>query len=717
MKYRILICLALAAAAIACTKQPEQQLIDMPEFGPNPVPSPEDGYSYVTLSIPASEDLFWKDGDCITVEGASATETYTLVPGSSAIKGIFRGNAVTGPSFNIMVPGSQNSFAALNGKDYSAQSQKANNDDSHIAVIYALNGVNTLEGATLSSEWATANGGKYLKTGRMDMEIQVPSAIAKVSSLTVSSSVAAFGTYTLTLPELNMADAGHYIKAFLNLPWSIPAPAAGDVITITLNGDKTATKSTTLAAENTGATVSISLNGKEWTGEGLVLNGSGTAESPYLIASADDLFSMKDLLEENAQNPVYFRLTANIDMKEMAWTPLVTEDKSFPIDFDGGGYTISNLTVSGDNAYPSFAGVVTGSIHDVNFENAAITGSASTASGIVAGQGAKVTLRNCHATGTISSAVTLTGGILGCIALADNGSVIENCSFKGSIDLPSAGDYNGGIVGAIRKGATNILISGCSVEADITSGTSKGYIGGILGANWNGNSNVTIEKCSYKGTIKTAATGNGGSGLAGICGYTQAITIRNCRSEGTITQCNYGIGGIAGTVFQNCTIENCFSSMTLYSRHGTGGIAGRADNNANASDATTGYNDSFIKCIAWNVSIGSRLKIGASNLSDGAIVGKCVSKNIHQGCVRRPDMLFDCYTDSQYNNLFDQADNDASGAMPIPTSLGQYYWPYHGTAAAAGKTASDVARDLGWDTSIWDLSGSEPVLCVEVPMK
>ena len=710
MKYRILICLALAAAAIACTKQPEQQLIDMPEFGPNPVPSPEDGYSYVTLSIPASEDLLWKDGDCISVEGASATETYTLVPGSTAIKGIFRGNAVTGPSFNIMVPGPQKSFAVLNNKDYSAQTQKANNDDSHIAILYALKGVNTLSGATLSQEWASANGGQFLKTGRMNMEIQVPSAINKVSSLTVSSSVAAFGTYTLTLPELNMTEAGHYIKAFLNLPWSIPAPAAGDVITITLNGDKTATKSTTLVAENTGASVSISLNGKEWTGEGLVLSGSGTAQSPYLIASADDLFSMKDLLEENAQSPVYFRLTADIDMKEMAWTPLVTEDKSFPIDFDGGGHTISNLTVSGEVAYPSFAGVVTGSIHDITFKDAAITGSATTASGIVAGQGAKVTLKNCHATGTISSAVTLTGGILGCIALADNGSLIENCSFKGSIDLPAAGDYNGGIVGAIRKGATNITISGCKVEADITSGTSKGNIGGILGVNWNGNSNVTIEKCSYKGTIKTVATGNGGSILGGICGYTQAITIRNCLSEGTITQCNYAIGGIAGCTFENCTIENCISFMTLYSRHGTGGIAGRGDNNDNTSNASSGYNDVFRKCIAWNPSIKSRLNITASNHSSGAVIGRAASKNVHQGCIRRPDMEFDCFSDAQYDVLFDQPDNDANGSLYLPSSLGQHYWPYHGTAAAAGKTASDVARDLGWDTSIWDLSGSTPVL-------
>ena len=34
----------------------------------------------------------------------------------------------------------------------------------------------------------------------------------------------------------------------------------------------------------------------------------------------------------------------------------------------------------------------------------------------------------------------------------------------------------------------------------------------------------------------------------------------------------------------------------------------------------------------------------------------------------------------------------------------------HGTAAAAGATVSSLATSLGWDTTIWDLSGTFPVL-------
>ena len=57
------------------------------------------------------------------------------------------------------------------------------------------------------------------------------------------------------------------------------------------------------------------------------------------------------------------------------------------------------------------------------------------------------------------------------------------------------------------------------------------------------------------------------------------------------------------------------------------------------------------------------------------------------------------------NPLKDMADLDGHAVM-----LATNTWPWHGKAADAGKTASDVAKDLGWDETIWDLSGEEPVL-------
>lgn len=750
MKKALITCLAVAAAVFACTKAPEQSLIDMPSFGPDPVPSPSDGNGYVTLSIPAGEALAWKAGDLITLEGSAGVESYSLIPGSSAVKGIFRGKALGGESFNILVPGPQLSFQEVDGTDWSQQTQAANDDASHIRQLYALTNVGDLSDVTLSKEWATANGAQFFKSNSMQLEITVPRAMNVLSSVEVASSAAQFGSYALALPNLDMKTLKHKVKVYIQLPWKAAAPAEGDVLTFVLKGgDLTATREVPVTAEAAVPSPKMVLDDSDWTGEGIVytLVGSGTAEDPYLLETAEDMLVIKEKLVKEAESPVYFKLENNIDMDGVEWTPLVTQNELYPIDFDGAGFTISNLKVDGDFKFPSFVGVLDGSVHDVVFdkplisspnlsETGVVTGWAGRAAGditasilrvtvkdaiitmpgsapvgMLCGQGMKVTIRDCHANGTIGSGVSCVGGLVGNLALADNGSVIENCSFTGSINLPNAGDYNGGLVGAIRKGAQHIAIRGCQVEADITSGTTKGNIGGILGANWNGNSDVVVEQCSYKGTIQTGS-GNGGTALGGICGYTQAITIRNCSSEGTITQCNYSIGGIAGCVYENCTIENCISFMTILSRHGSGGIAGRGDNNNNASNASSGYNNVFRKCIAWNPSIKSRLDPGipASNHSSGAVIGRTASKNTHEGCVRRPDMEFDCYADAQYDVLFDQPDNDASGALYLPKSLGQHYWPYHGKAAAADKTASEVATDLGWDTEIWDLSGTNPVL-------
>jgi hypothetical protein len=74
------------------------------------------------------------------------------------------------------------------------------------------------------------------------------------------------------------------------------------------------------------------------------------------------------------------------------------------------------------------------------------------------------------------------------------------------------------------------------------------------------------------------------------------------------------------------------------------------------------------------------------------------------------------------NGLFDQ--DDVSSSASLMNKLGEHIndtgaasgqphfpkYPYHGKAAAAGKTLSQLAADLGWSTDVWDLSGAVPAL-------
>ena len=85
---------------------------------------------------------------------------------------------------------------------------------------------------------------------------------------------------------------------------------------------------------------------------------------------------------------------------------------------------------------------------------------------------------------------------------------------------------------------------------------------------------------------------------------------------------------------------------------------------------------------------------------------------------RRLDMVFDVkYTDknNEVPQLFDceNFDNDNPFAWTSYNEdnyWGSNYQPYHGKAATAGETVSDVAKRLRWDEKIWDLSDDYPQL-------
>ena len=68
------------------------------------------------------------------------------------------------------------------------------------------------------------------------------------------------------------------------------------------------------------------------------------------------------------------------------------------------------------------------------------------------------------------------------------------------------------------------------------------------------------------------------------------------------------------------------------------------------------------------------------------------------------------FVDYSEINTLSSMGNIENGALSPDSANHQYNYPWHGTAAAAGKTASAVAKDLGWDEAIWDLSGAEPKL-------
>ena len=275
--------------------------------------------------------------------------------------------------------------------------------------------------------------------------------------------------------------------------------------------------------------------------------GTGTAEDPYQIANGAQLAYLASSVNNGeTYEEKNFVLTANIDLNGLPWTPIAnsfsnalfggSDYRVFAGNFDGKGYTISNVSI-GSEAAPleadvfGFFGATEGKISNLNLDTVSIHGIAKVAS--------------------IGAVVGFAGGLVG-----SSGGSIENCHVTGltmDMSAPSnvyaAAYWVGGLVGALDG---TQLINECSVSGGITEKAGKGSIGGLIGE--LGRSNVTVN---------VKADSRGGADVGGFIGKgngkTDAETvIRNCYATGNVTGGAY-TGGFAGGLW-GLNIKNCYAS-------------------------------------------------------------------------------------------------------------------------------------------------------------
>ena len=242
------------------------------------------------------------------------------------------------------------------------------------------------------------------------------------------------------------------------------------------------------------------------------------------------------------------------------------------------------------------------------------------------------------------------------------------------------------------------------------SNTAAHGTGGLFGVIVNANINI----CSADVTITSNKYDSGG-----IYGYdnTQApkrSIISNCWTAGDITG-NRMVGGIAGNAANNANysevvIRNCYSTARVHAQFKYGGIVGDAAQGQKTGEGLDIKNH-IEKCIAWNEAVYSDVADASVHYSAGAVVGFTSVKNYLVDCYRKPDLAFSDCPGNTTNLLVDQENASPDSPLKeVAVSPGStnYNFPYHGKAAKAGATASEVAKALGWDETIWDLSGALP---------
>lgn len=241
----------------------------------------------------------------------------------------------------------------------------------------------------------------------------------------------------------------------------------------------------------------------------------------YEIGTANDLATLANLVNSGEEMDANAVLTADIDMADLIamdgwtaignWASTDNGNACYKGHFNGQGHKITGFNATSSHNYYGIFGVISSCL----IENFSVYGTLSlghkTGSVVGYSRDATPTIRGIHSYLDINVTEAATtalrpGGILG---TAHNGTtVVENCTYSGTIDVGGRTGNIGGIVGYVNNNANAIVnITNCLFDGEIQNETADGQCGGIVG--YNNAGKLTIKNCLSIGTIITG-TGNDG---------------------------------------------------------------------------------------------------------------------------------------------------------------------------------------------------------------
>ncbi len=310
--------------------------------------------------------------------------------------------------------------------------------------------------------------------------------------------------------------------------------------------------------------------------------GTGTAEDPWLVATAEQLDLLRQYLG-SSHSDKHFRQIAPIDLGQEPWNqgpgwePIGTAANAFYGHYDGNGQAISGLTINrpSTNNVGMWAFIGSGGeVHDLAIYDASVHGGSYTV-GVLAALN-RGSIWGVHATGSVSGGYRV-GGLVG----ENNPGSVEDS--QAHVDVMANDGRIGGLVGFNVSGS----VSGSFATGDVTAGW---YVGGLVGRNLNG----TIQRSYATGNVigsnsvggllgdteggavsDSYATGSvsAGGAVGGLIGYLWQTNVSNTYSVGSVSGTSWGVGGLIGYRFGgqvNHSYWNTESSGQSGSDGGTG---------------------------------------------------------------------------------------------------------------------------------------------------
>ena len=693
---------------------------------------------------PQGLTLAWEEGDMLRIYNHADKTQYAdfELDASSVGKktGIFTGTIFTAQSYDVEV---------INGDmEYATQIQPSDGVTSSLKYLASASAVTDLKTVSFT-EFSSV----------LAITAKLPEGVAAaVGSVDITASEAIFNagkTLTISLTEKGDAGDDGILHLFANLPQGNQAIAEGTTLLMHFNAPDTDhtvyTRYVELDASafTAGKLNTINVNASQSDKHaGLATCDGTTAEKSYLIGDKYQMQAMHELMTADATT--YFKMVDDVDMSGIDWEPLNLESPySKALYFDGAEHTITNFSSNGETYdYPSFAGILNGTLTNVTFDKADIqctskkggviagyfghknnslkgncikviiknsTVNSAAMAGAIAAQGDNVgTLSECSVVNTsITSTGARVGGFIGSLVQADK---ISDCTAS-EVEI-SAGQYAGGLIGNVADGT----LTDCSASGSVTSSSS--HVGGLIGNVDAG----TLTGCSANVVVTAASYYSGG-----LVGYATTATLADCHATGKVVsnKDNYArTGGLVGEIHGG-SVVGCHAAGDVDIKGAyAGGLIGVIDGTMVVSTSyATGAVAQLNEKNYNGVLIGWITPASNATISNCYTSGKVSGKNYcggFTGFIEGKTIITNCYSNSIIEGGKWSASVFSGNVNPVEnlTLTGFIGWNvsnrvafwYNQAEALAGNymgtdgTISAKAREFGWDETIWDLSGEEPRL-------
>jgi hypothetical protein len=325
--------------------------------------------------------------------------------------------------------------------------------------------------------------------------------------------------------------------------------------------------------------------------------GDGTSASPYIVTNSAQLAALT-----LGNTTVHYRQECDLDIAVdyTNWPGIGTDTNAFRGVYDGGGYTISNVTISAnsDNNWGLFRFTEDAVIRNLTLSDVVMTGSGSPdKTGSLIGYGLNTSVDSVTVSGfTMTGVDRDAGGLIGYFGVTTGTASISSVSISAEMkDGPSS--RVGGVIGHLEANHEGVIARIENVIANVDITARREQVGGVIGRidYDHPTSKVNLKNIFVGGIVRAGTSTLKGTKVGGLIGHIDSdsgqISISSAEAD-VSASANYDyVGGLIGHLNlgsgSTVTLSSTVSRGDVEGEDKVGGLIGWLDLGSNSRAVIT----------------------------------------------------------------------------------------------------------------------------------